>query len=81
MTEKKRELLLDGVRAGLPIMLGYVPIGIAYAVMARQAGLSVGQTYLMSLTVYAGASQMMIARDESAIFIKRRCSHSVRNLR
>lgn len=61
MTEKKRELLLDGVRAGLPIMLGYVPIGIAYAVMARQAGLSVGQTCLMSLTVYAGASQMMAA--------------------
>ena len=61
MTEKKRELLLSGVRAGLPIMLGYVPIGIAYAVMARQAGLGVGQTCLMSLTVYAGASQMMAA--------------------
>ncbi len=61
MTEKKRELLLDGVRVGLPIMLGYVPIGIAYAVMARQAGLSVGQTCLMSITVYAGASQMMAA--------------------
>ena len=61
MTEKKRELLLDGVRAGLPIMLGYVPIGIAYAVMARQAGLTVGQTCLMSITVYAGASQMMAA--------------------
>ena len=61
MTEKKRELLLDGVRAGLPIMLGYVPIGIAFAVMARQAGLSVGQTCLMSITVYAGASQMMAA--------------------
>ena len=61
MTEKKRELLLRGVRAGLPIMLGYVPIGIAYAVMARQAGLTVGQTCLMSITVYAGASQMMAA--------------------
>jgi len=61
VTEKKRELLLRGVRAGLPIMLGYVPIGIAYAVMARQAGLTVGQTCLMSITVYAGASQMMAA--------------------
>lgn len=60
MTEKKR-MLLAGARAGLPIMLGYVPIGIAYAVMARQAGLTVGQTCLMSLTVYAGASQMMAA--------------------
>lgn len=61
MTEKIRELLLSGVKTGLPIMLGYVPIGIAYAVMARQAGLTVGQTCLMSLTVYAGASQMMAA--------------------
>lgn len=61
MTEEKRKLFASGVRAGLPIMLGYVPIGIAYAVMARQAGLSVGQTCLMSLTVYAGASQMMAA--------------------
>lgn len=61
MTEEKRKLFAPGVRAGLPIMLGYVPIGIAYAVMARQAGLSVGQTCLMSLTVYAGASQMMAA--------------------
>ncbi len=61
MTEKNRALFTAGVRAGLPIMLGYVPIGIAFAVMARQAGLSVGQTCLMSLTVYAGASQMMAA--------------------
>lgn len=61
MTEEKRKLFASGVRAGLPIMLGYVPIGIAYAVMARQAGLTVGQTCLMSITVYAGASQMMAA--------------------
>ncbi len=61
MTEEKRKLFAAGLRAGLPIMLGYVPIGIAYAVMARQAGLSAGQACLMSLTVYAGASQMMAA--------------------
>ncbi len=54
MTEEKRRLFFLGARAGLPIMLGYVPIGVAYAVMARQ-------TCLMSLTVYAGASQMMAA--------------------
>ena len=61
MTEEKRRSFSAGLRTGLPIMLGYVPIGIAFAVMARQAGLSVGQTCLMSLTVYAGASQMMAA--------------------
>lgn len=61
MPEDRGQSFAAGVRAGLPIMLGYVPIGIAYAVIARQAGLSVGQTCLMSLTVYAGASQMMAA--------------------
>lgn len=61
MKEENRKRIRDGVKAGVPIMLGYVPIGIAYAVMARQAGLGVGQTCLMSLTVYAGASQMMAA--------------------
>lgn len=42
-------------------MLGYVPVGIAYGVMARQAGLNTWQTVLMSLTVYGGASEMMAA--------------------
>lgn len=61
MADEKGRFFSAGLRAGLPIMLGYVPIGVAFAVMARQAGLSVGQTCLMSLTVYAGASQMMAA--------------------
>lgn len=50
-----------GVRAAAPVMLGYLPVGIAYGVVARQAGLSVRQTVLMSLTVYGGASEMMAA--------------------
>ena len=50
-----------GLRAGLPIFIGYIPIGIVFAIMARQAGLSVWETCAMSLLVYAGASQMMAA--------------------
>ncbi len=50
-----------GVRGGLPIVLGYLPIGVAYAVIARGAGLSTLETLLMSLLVYAGASQIMAA--------------------
>lgn len=49
----------SGLRAGLPVFFGFVPVAIAYAIMARQAGLSTGQTVLMSLTVFAGASQIM----------------------
>ena len=57
----KKVQFLHGVRAGVPVILGFVPVGIAYAIMARQAGFSVLRTSLMSLTVFAGASQMMAA--------------------
>ena len=50
-----------GLRAGIPIVLGYVPVGIAYAILARQAGFTVRETCAMSLFVYAGASEMMAA--------------------
>ncbi len=50
---------LSGMRAGIPVLLGFIPVGIAYAVMARQAGFTAAQTVGMSLAVFAGASQMM----------------------
>ena len=57
-TEKGREFLA-GMRAGIPIVLGYIPVAVAYAVMARQAGFTAAETAAMSVAVYAGASQMM----------------------
>ncbi|MFQ9704060.1 MAG: AzlC family ABC transporter permease [Enterocloster clostridioformis] len=60
MSEKKKSLqYLSGMHAAIPVILGFVPVGIAYAIMARQAGFSVLQTCGMSLAVFAGASQMM----------------------
>lgn len=50
-----------GARAALPIVLGYVPVGIAFGVLARQAGLSLWEATAMSLFVYAGASQFIAA--------------------
>ncbi|GIM28379.1 autotransporter [Clostridium polyendosporum] len=52
---------LAGVRAGLPVVLGFIPVGIAYAMMAGQSGLSISQTVMMSVLVFAGSSQMMAA--------------------
>jgi 4-azaleucine resistance transporter AzlC len=43
----------------MPIVLGYVPIGLAYGVLARKAGLSALNTLLMSLLVYAGSAQLI----------------------
>jgi 4-azaleucine resistance transporter AzlC len=48
-----------GVKAALPIVLGYLPVGMALGVLARQAGLTPTEVGLMSLLVYAGASQFL----------------------
>lgn len=50
---------IDGVRCALPVILGFIPVGIAYAITARHAGFSVAETCTMSLAVFAGASEMM----------------------
>lgn len=50
---------MEGVRAASPVMLGYVPIGFAFGVLARTAGLSPLEVGLMSLLVYAGSAQFI----------------------
>lgn len=45
----------------IPLWLGTIPFAVAYAVTARASGLSVWDTQLMSLTVFAGASQFAAA--------------------
>ena len=57
----RKEQYLAGMRSGVPVIFGFVPVGIAFAIMARQAGFSALQTCGMSLCVFAGASQMMAA--------------------
>lgn len=59
LNNKKTLQYLAGMKAAVPVSLGFIPVGIAYAIMARQAGFSILQTCAMSLTVFAGASQMM----------------------
>jgi 4-azaleucine resistance transporter AzlC len=49
----------EGVRAAGPVMLGYMPIGFAFGVLARAAGLSVSETGVMSVLVYAGSAQFI----------------------
>jgi 4-azaleucine resistance transporter AzlC len=46
-----------GFRAMVPLWIGVVPFGAAYAVTARTAGLDLAETQLMSLLVFAGGSQ------------------------
>ncbi|MBZ9712812.1 AzlC family ABC transporter permease [Deinococcus multiflagellatus] len=51
----------QGFRLLLPLWPGMIPFAVAYAVTARGAGLSLWDTCLMSLTVFAGASQFAAA--------------------
>jgi 4-azaleucine resistance transporter AzlC len=48
-----------GIKRALPIVLGYIPIGFAYGVLAGKSGLSETNTLLMSLVVFAGSSQFI----------------------
>ena len=47
-----------GFVALMPLWTGAIPVGIAYAVAARGAGLSFLETQLMSLTVFSAAAQL-----------------------
>ena len=49
----------NGIKAAFPIVLGYVPIGMAYGLLAQQAGLGIAMTFSLSFFVFAGASQFM----------------------
>ena len=60
-TARNRPGWQQGLAQGLPIVLGYVPIGFAYGILATKSGLSARDTVLMSLIVYAGASQFIAA--------------------
>ena len=50
---------VQGVRAGRPSAIGYLPIAIAFGLLARSAGVSLYIAVLMSLLVFAGASQFI----------------------
>lgn len=50
---------LNGMVQALPIVLGYVPVGFAFGVLAQKAGLSMAMTLLMSVIVFAGSAQLI----------------------
>jgi 4-azaleucine resistance transporter AzlC len=54
---------LSGIKAGiqrsLPIALSIFTYGVSFGVLARQAGLSLVESFLMSSLVFAGASQFV----------------------
>ena len=57
--KKAKGTILPGLIAGWPICLGYIPIGLAFGVLAQKAGLGPLEIGLMSLFVFAGSSQFI----------------------
>ena len=49
----------SGVRAGIPVWIAVVPVGLLFGAVAVQNGLTVGDAVLASAIIYAGASQLV----------------------
>jgi 4-azaleucine resistance transporter AzlC len=54
-----RDLIKGGMRAVWPICIGYIPLGLAFGILAQKAGFDVLEIALMSVVVFAGSSQFI----------------------
>ncbi|HZH62578.1 MAG TPA: AzlC family ABC transporter permease [Metabacillus sp.] len=54
---KKQSSFLQGLQSGISIAIGYLPVALTFGLLSKSTGLSLSETVLMSLIVYAGASQ------------------------
>ncbi|APJ26287.1 AzlC family ABC transporter permease [Bacillus sp. GM2] len=58
--EKQDSLnFLDGLRSGVSLAVGYIPVALTFGLLAKTTGLSLFETFLMSALVFGGASQYM----------------------
>lgn len=51
--------LMEGLKMGLPVAIGYIPIAIAFGVLAKSSGIPDYITLWMSFLIFAGASQFI----------------------
>lgn len=63
-TQKEKDNILNnavlpGAAAAWPIFLGYIPLGLAFGVIAWNAGLEPWQIGLMSVMLFAGSAQFI----------------------
>ena len=57
MLTDRRKWFFKGIRAGVPIMLGYFAVSIALGISARNAGMTAPQATLASALIMASAGQ------------------------
>lgn len=56
---RTRDQVLAGMKEAIPVVLGYVPIGIAYGILGVTAGVPAWAVILMSFIVFAGSAQLV----------------------
>lgn len=49
----------EGLAAGIPVIIGYFPVAMAFGLLAKTVDISLRDTFLFSSVVFAGASQFM----------------------
>lgn len=58
MTLNKNEFI-EGVKAGMPVAIGYIPIAVAFGILAKSLDVPNLISLMMSVFIYAGASQFI----------------------
>ena len=53
----QKQELRQGINDSIPIVLGYLPLGFAFGVLANEAGMAIIQATMMSLLCFTGAGQ------------------------
>ena len=59
--ESQDATFMQGVKDCLPTVLGYLSIGVASGVIEKTAGFSITEIALISLLIYAGSAQFIMA--------------------
>ena len=49
----------QGMKAATPVVMGYIPIAIAFGILASQVGLGIAEAAAMSVFVFAGSAQFI----------------------
>ena len=60
--QSSRNEFISGVKAELPLLVGVIPFGMIYGILALAAGIPAGAAQAMSAIVFAGSAQFISAQ-------------------
>lgn len=49
----------NGIRSGIPVVIGYFPVAMAFGILAKTEGFSLIEVVCFSFVLFAGASQFI----------------------